>query len=214
MSAEREPTFRETVEIAKDGLRVIRAAEREVDAEEFEAARGPRPKRTAREFAKQPKPPAVIEDVLGADVNVLGGPSEAGKSLLARDWALHLAAGRAWHGHSVPQVCNVLVVFSEGSHDFAERWMSQPLWEKAAGRIYVLDEPVDLVNGTDVDWLLAEYADEHPAHLMSKPRICRPVVAHRGGSRRWLMKAIFRWQKMSHSVRSGALPTQKDARWQ
>jgi hypothetical protein len=39
-------------------------------------------------YAKVPQSDAIITDVLAAEFNILGGPKEAGKSLLARDWAL------------------------------------------------------------------------------------------------------------------------------
>ena len=66
------------------------------------AARGPRPKRTARDFLRMVPPPQfMVKKVLGVDFNGLAGPSEAGKSLLARDWGLHIAAGVPWRGYPV-----------------------------------------------------------------------------------------------------------------
>jgi AAA domain len=134
----------------------------DLEAERLAATRGPRLKRTAAEYAKIPPPPAIITNALAAEVNLLGGPQEAGKSLLARDWTLHIASGVSWGGYTVSERRKVLVVLSEGTHDFAERWATQPLWNHAAEWIYILDEPVDLVHGDDVDWLLKEYADERP----------------------------------------------------
>jgi hypothetical protein len=151
-------------EIAKRAgqIWVERQATGYVDAFELAQARGPRPKRAAREYAQVPQPDAVIMNVLAAEYNMLGGPSEAGKSLLARDWVLSVASGTAWRGYLVPQPRNVLWVASEGLHDFAMRWEAHPLWQYAADRVFVLDEPVDLVRGDDVDWLLKEYAAERP----------------------------------------------------
>ena len=143
-------------------LRIEREARRRLDEEEQAAARGPRPKRSARQFAAVPKPAQVIGSVLAAEVNLLGGPSAAGKSLLARDWALSVAAGQPWQGHPVPEPRNVLYVASEGTHDFADRWEPEPLWEDAADRIFVLDEPVSLVSAADTDWLINDYADDRP----------------------------------------------------
>jgi hypothetical protein len=137
-----------------------RISRRLLDEEEAEANRAPRVRRTAREFAKVPPPEIVMAEVLAAEVNLLGGPSAAGKSLLARDWALHVAAGIAWRGHRVPGARGVLWVASEGTHDFADRWQTRPLWEQAADRIFVLDEPVNLLSETDVTDLLAEYAQD------------------------------------------------------
>jgi hypothetical protein len=143
-------------EVVREDLKEERAA---LAAEK---ARGPRIKRTAREYALIPPPPTIMENVLAAEINLLGGPTEAGKSLLARDWALTVATGQEWRGHAVAQPRYVLVVLSEGTHDFAERWMTQPLWQAAQNGIFILDEPVNLVHGDDVDWLLKEYAAERP----------------------------------------------------
>jgi hypothetical protein len=158
--------------IARTKERVRRRARRDLDAEELDAARGPRMKRTAKEYAKVEQPAAVINNVLAAEVNLLGGPTEAGKSLLARDWAIPVAWQAPkewgemprpnWRGYTVVESRPVLLIASEGLHDFRERWENQPGWEQAAGRIYVMDEPVDLVHGNDVGWLLKEYAAERP----------------------------------------------------
>lgn len=143
-------------------LKARRIAAQRLDAEEVADARGDRPKRTAREFAAIPPPFAVVTDVLAAEANLLGGPSEAGKSLLSRDWGLHVAAGVAWRGYAVPAARNVLFVYSEGTYDFAERFTEQPLWNLAADRVFVLDEPVALTSAEDVAWLLREYDAERP----------------------------------------------------
>jgi len=161
--------------VRRVGDLAIEAQAREVFEElQLAQVRGNRPKRTAADFAELPQPAAVLESVLAAEVNLLGGPSEAGKSLLARDWALSVATGKAWRGHLPPEVRNVLWVASEGLHDFRERWAGQPGWghakdcaaackaKHAADRVYVLDQPVNLVLGGDVDWLLKEYAAERP----------------------------------------------------
>lgn len=129
-----------------------RWARRQLDQRELEEARGPRPKTTMREFSKLEPTPQVIPGVLAADVNLLGGPSAAGKSLLARDWAIQVAqTGRT-----------VLWVASEGMDDVGVRWASHPDWEQVADRVYMLD-PVNLVGDADVDWLVGEYAAERPA---------------------------------------------------
>jgi hypothetical protein len=141
--------------IADETVREIvkRTANRRVNAAEAAELRGERVRHTAREFAREPKPEPVLRDVLGVGANGLAGPSEAGKSLLVRDWSLQVASsGR-----------NVLLVLSEGTHDFAERWESQAAWQSSADRIWIVDDPVDIVHGDDVDWLLNTYADVHPA---------------------------------------------------
>lgn len=129
-----------------------RFARRQLDLFESEQARGPRVKRTLLEYVELPQPEAVLPELLAAEVNLLAGPSEAGKSLAARDWAFDVArSGR-----------NVLWVASEGMHDVRQRFMSRPDFHDVAGRINILDEPVNLLVGDD-RWLLEEYADERPA---------------------------------------------------
>lgn len=142
--------------------RARRKATMKLDSEELAEARGPRLKRTARAYITVPRPTVVLDGVLAAELNLLGGPSESGKSLLARDWALAVASGKDWRGHPVPESRSVLWVASEGTSDFADRWIVQPLWEDAADRVYVLDEPISLVSEEDVTWLLSEYAAEQP----------------------------------------------------
>jgi Bifunctional DNA primase/polymerase, N-terminal/AAA domain len=162
------------VAVAQLKLWVTREAARRLDAAEVAAARGPRPKRTARAYAEVAQPDTVLDEVLAAEVNLLGGPSEAGKSLLARDWALAVATKESWWDHAVPERRDVLWVASEGLHDFRERWMEQPGWEKAADRIYVLEEPVDLVHGDDADWLLREYTPD-PAAVTAAKKAGGPI---------------------------------------
>lgn len=161
---------RDAAEIALDRqkaeeLRRLRAriyAEQTVSAEQFDAARGPRRKQTAADFAEEDPPQSIIEGILAAELNLLGGPSAAGKSLLARDWALSVGSGQPWNGNLVPEKRNVLWIASEGMHDFSFRWKSQPLWDDAKDNIYVLPDPINLVQPGDVDWLLAEYDAERP----------------------------------------------------
>lgn len=131
-----------------------RWARRTLDERDAAEARGPRPRRDGAAYAALDRPAPVLPGRLAAEVNLLGGPSEAGKSLLARDWALEVAnSGR-----------NVLWVASEGMHDFDERWEAHPLWSAdVAARLFVLDEPVSITYESEVDWLLNEYADVRPA---------------------------------------------------
>lgn len=139
-----------------------RGAIRRLDEEEFAAALGARPKRTGREFAARPPVPVLMDRVLAADANLLAGPKDAGKSLLARDWSLGVASGKGWREFAVPERRNVLWIASENTHDFAERWESQPLWSAAADGLWVLDEPVNLPSRRDVSWLLDEYGEQRP----------------------------------------------------
>lgn len=152
------------IELEEWNIQVRETARRNHEERELAQARGPRVKRTAHEYAKVEQPGSVITRILAAEVNLLGGETGEGKSLLARDWCLHLAAGEAWRGYAVPVARNALYVASEGLSDFADRWESQPLWGAVNGdhRVFILDEPVSLVSRSDTDWLLKEYTDERP----------------------------------------------------
>ena len=137
-------------------------AENVLAAEDLALVRGERIKRTAEEFTALPESPQLIEEVLAAEVNLLGGPPGSGKSLLALDWAFHIAAGVPWRGHAVPEKRSVLWVASEGLHDARTRWHAHPLWEQAKRNFWVLDIPISLTVETDVDWLIEEYLLERP----------------------------------------------------
>lgn len=143
---------READEEALRRKRANQKAEQVLEAEALAQVRGALDLRPMADFLNEPKPVQVIERVLAAEVNLLGGPSEAGKSLCARDWSLHVAAGIPWRGRKVQQR-PILWVASEGMHDADERWGRHPLWEQAKGNVYMLD-PVNLTSESDVDWLI------------------------------------------------------------
>ena len=102
-----------------------------------------------------------MDEVLPTGPALLGGPEAAGKSLLARDWALLVATGVPWRGHEVLQCRSVLYAMDEGMHDFGDRWSQSPLWA-AKDRIFVVAEPVNLVSREDVERLIGEYLDVRP----------------------------------------------------
>lgn len=160
-----EPVDADDAELLRRETKLERAkrkARRIVDAEEAAAERGPRVKRSVREYALLPQVPAIIDSVLACEVNLLAGPSASGKSLLTRDWALHVAAGVPWRGYSVPERRSVLLVLSEGLHDVERRWTTQPLWNAACDNVFIQDQPISLLVSEDVDALLDEYKRERP----------------------------------------------------
>lgn len=120
-----------------------------------------RERHTGRDFANRDPIEQPITQVLGVGVNILSGPTEAGKSLLAKDWMLHVAAGVPWRGHAVDQR-PVLYIAGEGLHDFEDRWATNPLWGAAADQIYVIEDGVNLLSQKDVKALIDEYADVRP----------------------------------------------------
>jgi hypothetical protein len=143
-------------------LRMLRAklyAEGVKADEDAAVQRALRVRHTAAVFAAQPPIEAVMDKILAVECNLLGGPSEAGKSLLARDWCLSVASGQPWRGYAVKAAQDVLWVASEGLHDFNLRWSGQPLWSAAKDRVHVFDVPVSLLSGADVDAFIASNAD-------------------------------------------------------
>jgi len=137
-------------------------ADRTVEAEQLAEVIGTRVRMSGREFAAQPKPKVVMEGILAAEVNLLVGPEASGKSLWQRDIALHVATGTPWRGHEVTQPREVVLCFSEGTHDFEERYTTHPLWEAAQDHIWIVEDPFSLTIPSDVDWFLGEYGDLRP----------------------------------------------------
>jgi hypothetical protein len=154
--------YRRAVNAGAFQERVHRASKRIVDDEEYTAARGEWVRRTAAEYAALPKCPAIITDVLAAEGNLLGGPSEAGKSLVARDWLIHVAAGEDWRGYAVPERRTAVFAASEGLSDFSDRWETHPLWPAARDRVLIQDVPVNLTSADDVDRFLRFYDADRP----------------------------------------------------
>ncbi|MGY1724740.1 AAA family ATPase [Blastococcus sp. SYSU DS0533] len=153
---------RDIIDIEKHRMRLDRIARRELDEEEAADGVEPRVRRTAAEYAALRQPSPVMEEVLPTGPALLGGPEAAGKSLLARDWGLHVATGTPWRGHAVLETRPVLYVMDEGMHDFGDRWSASPLWESAKDNTYVITEPVNLVSTEDVRRLIDEYIDLRP----------------------------------------------------
>lgn len=148
---------------ALERLRADRHAREVLEAEAMAAVTGERVIMGMAAAMARPKVHALIDRVLAAEVNILAGPSEAGKSLLARDWALALATGTAWRGHAVSLARPVLWIASEGTHDLDERWGTHPLWDAALDdRVRLLDMPVNLTVRAEVDWLMDAAADLRP----------------------------------------------------
>lgn len=87
--------------------------------------------------------------------SVLFGESNTGKTFLAIDIAMHVAAGFAWQGHRVRQDANTPVVYlaAEGGGGIANRVaaMAQDrpqVAQQAAGHFTVLPDAIDLFDGT------------------------------------------------------------------
>ena len=81
--------------------------------------------------------------------SVLYGESNVGKTFLALDIGLHIAAGLAWHGVRVALSCPVIYIASEGGRGITNRleavWKDKPELARAAvGRFSLLPVTLDL----------------------------------------------------------------------
>jgi RecA-family ATPase len=97
-----------------------------------------------------PTPEVLIEDLLPLDSTaVVFGPSGSGKSLIALDWALHVASGRDWWGRRTSHG-PVLYVVAEGARGTKYRYEA---W----------CEYHDQTSEPDITWLTV------PANLLHTP---------------------------------------------
>lgn len=91
-----------------------------------------------------PEPKWLITDYLRhQEVGVIYGPPNAGKSFLALDWALHVAAGLPWRDHPVEQA-PVVYFAGEGAFSLQRRIRAWLTYHKqTAPPVYFQTRPVD-----------------------------------------------------------------------
>jgi hypothetical protein len=99
----------------------------------------------------------LIEDYLELGcVGFISGEYQTGKSFLALDWALSLAAGIDWMGHSVPEPSRILYIAGEGYASVGKR---SAVWAKGhdtspeRGSASFILKPVQFVNQNMVEKL-------------------------------------------------------------
>lgn len=110
-----------------------------------------------------PEPPWLIQDYLRhQEVGVLYGQPNAGKSFLALDWALHVAAGLPWRGHRVEQT-PVMYFAGEGAFSLQRRIRAW-LWyhQQAAPPVYFQTRPINFRDPDIIEE--AHYALEEYRH--------------------------------------------------
>jgi AAA domain len=107
------------------------------------------------DLAGLPEPAWLVEKLLPArGFSVLYGPSGAGKTFLAADWALCIAESLAWYGRGVTGAW-VLYIAAEGSNGLHRRVTA---WQTARRRqtveqIRFLPEAVNLLDHVElVEW--------------------------------------------------------------
>jgi hypothetical protein len=127
---------------------------------------------TIDELSRLPKPTYLIDGLLVAGgLANLFGPSGSYKSFLALDWALSVAAGRDWCGHTV-QPGPAVYVAAEGAAGMSKRieaWRSANPDHDPRPRFRLLAEPVHLLDPASLQALrraLADQLDETPALIV------------------------------------------------
>ena len=112
---------------------------------------------TADEIVRQPPTTWLIEGLIAMDsLAVLYGPPGAGKSFVAQEWALSVAAGTQSLGRDVRQG-DVAYVYAEGGGGMPGRLRA---WRKDRGqlpvRFFGLPAPVEMTNAEEVRVLIEE----------------------------------------------------------
>jgi hypothetical protein len=106
----------------------------------------------------------LLHDMLPeGSVSVLYGRGGRGKSFLAVDWALCIAAGESWFGHPVKQG-SVVYIAAEGARGLRTRMLA---WKQHRNRsgcslpLFVLPDAVQLLDADDQETLLHAVDDLH-----------------------------------------------------
>jgi RecA-family ATPase len=95
-------------------------------------------------------PSWLIKPVLLDGFSVIYGQSGSGKSFLALDWSLHVAAGMPWHGHRVKQVGPLRLCRKEPQRALALR--KRPIKEASGiGTVPFLALPAELAIGKEAN---------------------------------------------------------------
>jgi RecA-family ATPase len=113
---------------------------------------------TLQELKDRPQPEWLIKGLFRAESQVvLYGPSGHGKSFVALDWALSIAAGQPWLGRNVKQGPVVYVV-SEGGRGILKRvtaWMKEKGIEDIRSAFF-LEDAVQMTNDDDINAFLED----------------------------------------------------------
>lgn len=100
-----------------------------------------------------PDPTWLIDGHLTGGLTVVYGPSDSGKTFLALDWALTLAAGIPWHGQGTRQR-NAVYVSGEGHAGLKHRRSAWRAWHQQHGiPCWYVMHGVKLMEQTEVDLL-------------------------------------------------------------
>lgn len=84
------------------------------------------------------------------------GPSNVGKTFLASDLGMHIAAGRDWYGRRVCEPASVVYVAGEGGRGLKKRlaalWKEKPdICRATRGRFHLLPLPLNLASRADAE---------------------------------------------------------------
>ena len=127
---------------------------------------------SAMEVMQMAPPEWLVDDTVPRDgISMLVGQSGVGKSFMAVDLAMHIAAGKPWLGHEVKQG-PVIYVAAEGFGGMSPRinsWMRQHGSGVSKIPLFILGRALFLMNAEEVENLLEmceEQADERPVLII------------------------------------------------
>lgn len=111
------------------------------------------------DLAELPPPTWLLEDIMPAGFNVLFGPSNVGKSFLALDWSLCIAAGVPWYGQPT-EPGHVVYIAAEGVAGIYRRVQA---WTDARSvpspdRIRFIPHAANLLDSQDIARAIATIA--------------------------------------------------------
>lgn len=121
---------------------------------------------TSDQLLALPAPEWLIEDILpNPGLAMLYGPPNCHKTFLALDWALSVAAGRAWEaggGHKTLAGPTVYVA-AEGAHGISVRVSAWEEWNRAKSEnVLWLPDPVQLLDRADIESFGQAIASHEP----------------------------------------------------
>lgn len=147
------------------------AAECEARAEEEARQRGESSEEPTRralrlipaaEAIRQPSAPHwLVKDIIDADsLACLFGPSGSGKSFVALDMALCIAAGVPWHGRKISHAGPIVYVAGEGLHGLRKRirawFLDHPDIDPESVPFFLTSRPVRFLSADDLEIAVSE----------------------------------------------------------
>lgn len=118
------------------------------------------------DVAFKPDQPYLIKGLLYRDTQaLLYGQSRAGKSFIALDMMMHIAAGRSWCGMRVKEPMKVVYIAAEGGEGFEQRFFTysctdSDLYNAAKANVTIVKCAVNLMQKDEVQAVIDLFAGE------------------------------------------------------